>query len=65
MKDYEILVGLKARTERPFDLQVVSNVDVFVEYENVLEPHDAAEQRSDRRPALAERTLPDRDAKRV
>src|SRR5436309_14320056 len=35
LQDHEILVGLKTRAERPFDLQVVADVDVLVEYEDV------------------------------
>ena len=38
LQDHEILVGLEARAERPFDLQVVADVDVLVEHEDMLEP---------------------------
>ena len=65
VQDHEVLVGLEARAERPLDLQVVADVDVLVEHEDVLEPHDAAEQRGDREPRFAEAALPDRDAQRV
>ena len=65
LQDHQILVGLEARAERPFDLQVVADVDVLVEHEDVLEPRDAAEQRGDGEPRLAEAALPDRDAQRV
>src|ERR1700704_1546635 len=47
LKDHEVLIGLETRSERPFDLLVVADVDVLVEYEDVLEPPDAAEQRRD------------------
>ena len=65
LKDHQVLIGLEARSKRPFDLLVVADVDVLVEYEDVLEPRDAAEQRRDGQPRLAETALPDRDAQRV
>src|SRR5215469_3508498 len=65
LQDDEILIGLEARPERPFDLPIIVNVDVLVEHVNVLEPHDSAEQRGDGHPSFADDARLDRDAQRV
>src|SRR5215467_3314601 len=41
LKDDQILIGLEARPERPFDLPIIVNVDVLVEHVDVLQPHNS------------------------
>src|SRR5262249_29523869 len=65
LKDDEILIGLEARPERPFDLPIIVNVNVLIENVNVLQPHDSAEQRRDGHSGFADDTLLDRDAQGV
>src|SRR4029077_6431100 len=60
LQDDEVLVGLEAGAERPVGLAVVADVDVLVEHVDVLQSHDAAEQRVDGRARLAKAALLDR-----
>src|SRR5579862_3842376 len=65
LQDDEVLVGLEAGAERPIHLAVVVDVDVLVEHIDVLQAHDAAKQRRDRRARFAKTALLDGHPQRV